>query len=234
MAYIIFHSYNYVNRDLLRVRNHWRVLFSLLPEEKRSLNRPGGGLLTAWGMPMLEPASRRDFLIGTASVTALTITGCGEVEPTSVQADPGGDPANFPAGDRPATNPETGPDAAACAGATAGLVVGPAATDIGLNQAKPVVIAQGQPKPTYMGKSLNLYVCRDNQGLVGVDVTCTHLGCLPDFVHEQGAFRCKCHGSLFSINGGLVNGPAMRPLPRFAACKGSDGLVRVDISKALP
>lgn len=174
---------------------------------------------------MSEPTTRRDFLIGAAGVTALTAAGCGGADPTVVDDNPAGDATNFATSDRPPTVPATGTDAAACAAGSSGFASGILAADVGLNQAKKVTT----PAP-----NLNLYVCRDSQGLVGVDVTCTHLGCKPNYVNEQAIFSCPCHGSQYSVTGALLKGPAPLPLPRFAACKSSDGTVHIDISKPLP
>jgi Rieske Fe-S protein len=45
--------------------------------------------------------------------------------------------------------------------------------------------------------------------------TCTHEACgVTGF--ESNQFVCPCHGSRFATSGGVVNGPATRPLPQFA------------------
>lgn len=40
---------------------------------------------------------------------------------------------------------------------------------------------------------------------------CTHSGCLINQVAD-GTLNCPCHGSKFSLDGEVVNGPASRPL----------------------
>lgn len=40
---------------------------------------------------------------------------------------------------------------------------------------------------------------------------CTHTGCLINEVAD-GTINCPCHGSKFSLDGEVVNGPAARPL----------------------
>ena len=51
-------------------------------------------------------------------------------------------------------------------------------------------------------------VARDYQAFSAV---CTHSGCLINQVAD-GTINCPCHGSKFSLDGQVVNGPAARPL----------------------
>lgn len=54
--------------------------------------------------------------------------------------------------------------------------------------------------------------------VVAVSRTCTHQGCtvlLPDAPEQT--LDCPCHGSRFTVQGAVVNGPAERPLPSFPA-----------------
>jgi Rieske Fe-S protein len=46
--------------------------------------------------------------------------------------------------------------------------------------------------------------------------TCTHEACTISGFNNQ-TFVCPCHGSQFNTNGGVVNGPATRALPQYAA-----------------
>jgi len=41
---------------------------------------------------------------------------------------------------------------------------------------------------------------------------CTHLGCYYNWDAQTGHFECPCHGSVFSIDGKVLSGPAPRPL----------------------
>jgi menaquinol-cytochrome c reductase iron-sulfur subunit len=41
---------------------------------------------------------------------------------------------------------------------------------------------------------------------------CTHLGCYFKWDPATGHFECPCHGSVFSIDGKVLGGPAPRPL----------------------
>ena len=54
--------------------------------------------------------------------------------------------------------------------------------------------------------------------VVAVARRCTHQGCtvgLP--ATSLGSMQCPCHGSVFTVNGDVVNGPAAAPLTTYPA-----------------
>jgi Rieske Fe-S protein len=53
---------------------------------------------------------------------------------------------------------------------------------------------------------------------------CTHTGCLINEVAD-GTINCPCHGSKFSLDGEVVNGPASRPLETVAIQVQGDSIV---------
>lgn len=57
-------------------------------------------------------------------------------------------------------------------------------------------------------------VYRDEDGTThAVSARCTHLGCLVAFNEAETAWECPCHGSRFGVDGAVLQGPALRPLP---------------------
>jgi glycine/D-amino acid oxidase-like deaminating enzyme/nitrite reductase/ring-hydroxylating ferredoxin subunit len=56
-------------------------------------------------------------------------------------------------------------------------------------------------------------VCRDREGgLHSVSAVCTHLGCDVAWNHSEQTWDCPCHGSRFSPDGRVINGPAVSDL----------------------
>ena len=86
----------------------------------------------------------------------------------------------------------------------------------GTQATQPADIARGEGKVISIGDD-KLAVYRDDAGaLHAVSPVCTHLKCI---VHWNGAERswdCPCHGSRFSVEGDVLEGPALAPLERRA------------------
>lgn len=65
----------------------------------------------------------------------------------------------------------------------------------------------------YNGKRVGAY--RDKDGtLFLVDSTCTHLGCELEYNNAERTFDCPCHGSRFTYEGKVIEGPAVLDLKK--------------------
>ncbi|HYZ72067.1 MAG TPA: ubiquinol-cytochrome c reductase iron-sulfur subunit [Chthoniobacterales bacterium] len=51
--------------------------------------------------------------------------------------------------------------------------------------------------------------------LIAFSPWCTHLGCAYRWEPNRNEFSCPCHGSRFAKEGGVIAGPATRPLDRY-------------------
>lgn len=61
------------------------------------------------------------------------------------------------------------------------------------------------------GNRIGVY--KNNKGeIYAVDTTCTHMGCELAWNNAERSWDCPCHGSRFSVEGHVLNGPAVRNL----------------------
>ena len=67
--------------------------------------------------------------------------------------------------------------------------------------------------------------------IYAIQSVCTHLGCTPNWLEGEQKFKCPCHGSGFYKDGINFEGPAPRPLERFAIQLADDGQLQVDKSR---
>jgi cytochrome b6-f complex iron-sulfur subunit len=72
---------------------------------------------------------------------------------------------------------------------------------------------------------------RGRQQIFALSTVCTHLGCITLWQSDQAKFKCPCHGSGFHVDGTNFEGPAPRPLPRYAIRIAEDGQLEVDRSR---
>ncbi|MEK7469282.1 MAG: ubiquinol-cytochrome c reductase iron-sulfur subunit [Planctomycetota bacterium] len=76
-----------------------------------------------------------------------------------------------------------------------------------------------------------VWVVRTQGKIFALTTICTHLGCTPNWLPNEGKFKCPCHGSGFRATGVNFEGPAPRPLERAAIKMLDDGQMLVDKSK---
>jgi len=102
-------------------------------------------------------------------------------------------------------------------------------------EAKPVTFPMselpvgGAKYVTYGG--VPAIVIRSRESIKAYSLVCTHLGCIVLWQENEQKFKCPCHGSGFSRDGINLEGPAPRPLERYAIRIADDGQLEVDKSK---
>ena len=79
-------------------------------------------------------------------------------------------------------------------------------------------------------KPQGIWMIREPDRIAALNIICTHLGCIPNWLPNDRKFKCPCHGSGYKPNGINFEGPTPRPLERFRITV-EDGIVVVDKSK---
>ncbi|MFN4261045.1 MAG: ubiquinol-cytochrome c reductase iron-sulfur subunit [Gemmataceae bacterium] len=78
----------------------------------------------------------------------------------------------------------------------------------------------------------NLFLVHDDEGFWAVSAICTHLGCI---VAQTGdGYSCPCHGSHFSRDGKVTQGPAPSSLPWYELSLAPDGQLVVHTANTVP
>jgi cytochrome b6-f complex iron-sulfur subunit len=98
----------------------------------------------------------------------------------------------------------------------------------------PSNFAPGQVETKFIAQ-FGVWICNyEYQGqpqIYALRSVCTHLGCTPNWLEGEQKFKCPCHGSGFYKDGINFEGPAPRPLERYAIRVADDGQLEVDKSK---
>jgi cytochrome b6-f complex iron-sulfur subunit len=78
-------------------------------------------------------------------------------------------------------------------------------------------------------KEEKVYIVRAKEGyFYALSDVCTHLGCITNWLPDEGLIACPCHGSRFNMEGNVVHGPAPRPLERYLITLNDQGQLVVD------
>ncbi len=95
-------------------------------------------------------------------------------------------------------------------------------------------LSPGQVETKYVAQ-YGVWICnyeyKGQKQIYALKTVCTHLGCTPNWLEGEQKFKCPCHGSGFYKDGINFEGPAPRPLERYAIRVGDDGQLEVDKSK---
>ncbi|HTE05673.1 MAG TPA: Rieske 2Fe-2S domain-containing protein, partial [Planctomycetota bacterium] len=67
-------------------------------------------------------------------------------------------------------------------------------------------------------------------GMYALSTTCTHLGCIPNWLAADQKFKCPYHDNNFHINDINFENPTPRPLERWHITHAEDGQVLIDKS----
>ena len=95
-------------------------------------------------------------------------------------------------------------------------------------------LAPGQVQTKYIpqfGVWIVRYEYEGQPMIYALKSVCTHLGCTPNWLEGEQKFKCPCHGSGFYKDGINFEGPAPRPLERYAISRADDGQLEVDKSR---
>jgi cytochrome b6-f complex iron-sulfur subunit len=68
----------------------------------------------------------------------------------------------------------------------------------------------------------NIIIINTGEQFVALSSVCTHSGCQVTYSASGGNLPCPCHGSLFSISGSVLNGPANSPLATYPVTQEGD------------
>ena len=79
-----------------------------------------------------------------------------------------------------------------------------------------------------------VYIVRAKEGyFYALSDVCTHLGCITNWLPDEGLIACPCHGSRFDVEGNVIHGPAPRPLVRYSITLNEQGQLVVDKAKVV-
>ena len=77
-----------------------------------------------------------------------------------------------------------------------------------------------------VGRSVagKVLLVRKNGELIGLQASCTHLGCTVAWNGATGRVECPCHGARYDLSGQVLRGPARDPLARLQLTTQQQGI----------
>jgi Rieske Fe-S protein len=74
----------------------------------------------------------------------------------------------------------------------------------------------------------NVIIINSSGNYIALSSVCTHSACQVTYNASSNNLPCSCHGSLFSISGSVLNGPADAPLETYPVTENGD-VLEVDL-----
>ena len=68
-----------------------------------------------------------------------------------------------------------------------------------------------------VGADTVMVIRASDTSVIALSAICTHAGCSMDYDSTAHQLTCPCHGSVFSVNGQVVSGPARRAVKVYTA-----------------
>jgi cytochrome b6-f complex iron-sulfur subunit len=65
----------------------------------------------------------------------------------------------------------------------------------------------------------NVIIVNLGTGFIALSSICTHQGCTVAYNPVSGNLECPCHGSVYSVSGNVLNGPAPRALMSYTVSR---------------
>lgn len=90
------------------------------------------------------------------------------------------------------------------------------------------------PEGVHFIPARRVFIFREDDRFRAISAICTHLGCTVRWVGQDMEWKCPCHGSVFNDKGGVIRGPAARPLSWYGVSIAADGQLLVDENEVVP
>ncbi|OFX33466.1 MAG: hypothetical protein A2W90_02390 [Bacteroidetes bacterium GWF2_42_66] len=68
----------------------------------------------------------------------------------------------------------------------------------------------------YAYKNNFIVIRTGNTSYVALSKICTHMGCTVEYSQSANNLPCPCHGSKYTIDGSVINGPATAALKKYS------------------
>ncbi len=73
-------------------------------------------------------------------------------------------------------------------------------------------IASGDAMNVVYQNNPAIVINRPEKGFIALSLTCTHLGCVVEFIKSRQILLCPCHAGTYDLEGNVMSGPPPKPL----------------------